>query len=196
MPIVLHVRRWRVLTHIIIATTAQVQHSGSGAVRRRLLLAHRSARLAEMQRMIGIGQIEQRLNHVRCKDTVLLPQIEHTDNAALVLRGASEQIDKRRLHVARETRCKDVLFGAELMAGLAHDRIDDVQTGNLVFGFALQNELLDALHDVLVELDGLHGALRDGGHFRFGDGRPGFVEPRQLEGHTKWSVIIDIAYAR
>lgn len=68
------------------------------------------------------------------------------------------------------------------MPGLANDRIDDVQTGHLVLGLAFQDELLDALDDVLVELDGLHGALCDGGHFRFGDGRPGFVEPGQLGG--------------
>lgn len=143
-----------------------------------------------MHRVIWIGQIEQRLDDLRCEHIVLLPQIQHANDAALVFGRTPEQIDKGGLHVAGEPWRKHIFVGAELMARLADDRVDDIQTGHFVLGLALENELLDTLDDMLVELDRLHGTLRDGGHLRLRDGRPSLVEPRQLNTRQqKWKHI-------
>lgn len=136
--------------------------------------------LRRIYRMIRIGQIEQRLYDFGCENTILLPQIQHPNDATLVVRRASEQIQKCLLHVSSESRSKNIFLWTELMAGLTHNRIDHIQTGHFVFGLAFEDEFLDALHDMLVEFDGLHGALRDGCHFRFGYGRPCLVQAGQL----------------
>lgn len=67
------------------------------------------------------------------------------------------------------------------MPRLPHYRVDHVQTGNLVLRLALLDELLDGVHDVLVELDGFDCAARDGPHLGFRDRRTVFVQRRQLK---------------
>ncbi len=67
------------------------------------------------------------------------------------------------------------------MSGLTHDRVDDIEAGNLVFWTALLDELLDTLDDVLVVLDRLDGPLCDSRHFGLGDRRLDLVQRRELQ---------------
>lgn len=101
---------------------------------------------------------------------------------------------ERGLHVLGEARRKDVLLGAELVPRLPHNRVDDIDSGNFVFGFALLDEFLDALHDVLVELDGLHCGPCDGGHLRLGDGRLVLVQARELVERDSTSGVLQHTY--
>lgn len=88
---------------------------------------------------------------------------------------------ERRLHVLREPWCKHILLRSELMPGLTHYRVNDVDPGHFILWLALLDKLLDALHHVLVELDGLHRGPGDRGHLRLGDWRLVFVQARELE---------------
>lgn len=98
----------------------------------------------------------------------------------LVFGRTPQQVDEGVLHVLGESGREHILVGTELMPGLAHDGVDDVEAGDLVLGLALEDELLDAVHHVFVELDGLDGAPRDGPHLGFGDGRSVLVQRREL----------------
>lgn len=88
----------------------------------------------------------------------------------LVLLGAAEQMSEGLFHVSSKAGSEDVLLGPELVARLPNNRIDHIQPGDFVFRFALEDELLDVLHDVLVELYGFHRSLGDTAHFRLRDG--------------------------
>jgi hypothetical protein len=109
-----------------------------------------------------------------------LPEVEDPDDLALLLLRALVEVVEGVLHVLGEPGREDVLLGAELVPRLAHDGVDDVEAGDLVLGPALLDELLHALHHVLVELDGLDGALRDGRHLGLGDGGLQLVQRREL----------------
>lgn len=136
--------------------------------------------------MVGIGQVEDGLDDLRLEDVVLLPQVQHSDDATLVLGGAAEEIGKRLWKVALEARGKNVLLGAVLVAGLADDRVDDIQARYLVLRLALEDELLHALHDMLVELDGAHRRLGDRSHLGLGYGRPAVIESGELQGKIEF----------
>lgn len=99
----------------------------------------------------------------------------------LVLLGAPEQMCECLFHVSRKARRKHVLLGTELMTGLPDNGIDHIQPGNLVFWFALEDEFLHILHDVLVELDGFHSRLRDCPHFRLRNRDLVIVEREELK---------------
>lgn len=87
---------------------------------------------------------------------------------------------ERHLHVLCETRRKHVLLRTELVTRLTNNRVDDINSGNLVLRLALLYEFLDALHHVLVELDRLHGRPGDRGHLRLRYRRFVLVEAREL----------------
>lgn len=108
-----------------------------------------------------------------------------TSTAYLVFGGAPEEVRKCGLHVLGKARRKDILLRAELMPGLTHNRVDDIDSGNFVLGLAFLDKLLHALHDMLVELDGLHGCPCDGGHFRLRNGWLVLVQARELEMGTE-----------
>lgn len=110
-----------------------------------------------------------------------MPREEWCGDAYLVLGGTSEKMRKRRLHVLGEAWCEYVLFRAELVPRLTHDRVYDIDPGNFVLGLALLDELFHALHHMLVELDGLHGGAGNRGHFRLGYGWLVLVQARELE---------------
>ena len=93
-----------------------------------------------------------------------MPQVEHSYNPALFVLVALVEMIEGELDIFGESGSKDVLVGPELMPGLAHDGVDDIKAGNLVFRSALLDELFHALHNVFVELDGLDGSLGDGCH--------------------------------
>lgn len=97
-----------------------------------------------------------------------LPTNSFTDSHLVLLR-APKQMCKRLLHVPGEPRSKNIFLGSELMPRLPDNRVDHVKTRDFVLRRALENELLDVLHYVLVELDGLHRRLRDCSHFRLRD---------------------------
>lgn len=88
----------------------------------------------------------------------------------LVLLGAAEQMSEGLLHVSRKPRREHVLLGPELVPRLPNNRVDHIQTGDFVLRLALEDELLDVLHDVLVELYSFHRRLGDTAHFRLRDG--------------------------
>lgn len=77
---------------------------------------------------------------------------------------------ERLLHVPCKAGGEHVFLRAELVARLPNNGVDHIQPGDFVFRFALEDELLDVLHDVLVELYGFHRGLGDTAHFRLRDG--------------------------
>lgn len=97
-----------------------------------------------------------------------------------ILRRTFEQVHERLLYILSEPGCEHILVRSELMPRLPHDRVDHVQPGHLVLGLALQYELLDALHYVLVELDRLYCAPGDRRHLRLGDRRLHLVQRGEL----------------
>lgn len=88
---------------------------------------------------------------------------------------------ERHLHVLGKARCENVLLRTELVSRLADYRVDNVNSGHFVLRLALLNELLNALHHVLVKLDRLHGRPGDGGHLRLRNRRLVLVQARELE---------------
>lgn len=54
------------------------------------------------------------------------------DTTHLILWGAPKEMRKRRLHVLGEARRKDVLLRPELVPGLAHYRVNDIDSGHFV----------------------------------------------------------------
>lgn len=93
--------------------------------------------------------------------------VSRTLPAYFIFLRAPEQMSERLFHVSGESRGEDVLLSPKLVPGLPHDAVDDVQSGDLVNRLALQDELLNVLHNMLVELDGLHCGLRDCSHLSF-----------------------------
>lgn len=87
-----------------------------------------------------------------------------------VLLGAAKQMSEGLLHVPCKSRGEDVFLRAELVARLPYNGVDHIEPGDFVFRFALKDELLDVLHNMLVELYSFHCGLGDTAHFRLGDG--------------------------
>ncbi len=129
---------------------------------------------------LWIGQVKEGLDDLGLEHLVLLPKVEYADDLALLFFRAFVQVEESQLDVLGESRREDVLVGPELVSGLAHDGVDDVQPGDLVLRTALLYELLHALNYMLVELDSLDGTLGDGGHLGFGDGWLRLVQGREL----------------
>lgn len=94
---------------------------------------------------------------------------------------AAKQMSKGFLHVSSEAGGEDIFLSSELMPRLPDDGIDDIQAGDLVFRPALEDELLDVLHDVLVELDGFHRWLCDRAHLRLWYRNLVVVERKELK---------------
>lgn len=55
----------------------------------------------------------------------------------LVIRRAAVKVLECGNNILAEARGKNVLFRAKLVSRLSDDRVDDVQTGDFVFWFAL-----------------------------------------------------------
>lgn len=130
--------------------------------------------------VVWVGQVEDRLNDLGLEDVVFLPQVQYPDDATLVLRSAPEQVGKGLREITLESGREQILVHTVLVARLAHYRVDYIQPGYFVLRLALQDELLHTLDDVLIQLDGPHRRLGDGGHLRFGNGRSAVIESGEL----------------
>lgn len=94
---------------------------------------------------------------------------------------APEHVSEGFFHVSGESRRKHILFWAELMTRLPNDGVDHIKPRDLVLGLALEDELLDVLHDVLIELDGFHCRFCDRSHFCLRNWNLVVVEREELE---------------
>ena len=90
-------------------------------------------------------------------------------------------MSKRFLHISGKARSKHILFRTKLMTRLTHYRIDYIQTGDLIFWFALEDEFLDILDDMFVELYRLHCCFRDRAHLRLANRDLEVVQRKELK---------------
>lgn len=84
------------------------------------------------QLAVWVCEVKQRLDDLRGKDLVLLPQVEHPDDPRLFFLAALIQVVEGDLRVLGKPGRKHVLVRAKLVAGLTHYRVDDVEAGDLV----------------------------------------------------------------
>ena len=115
------------------------------------------------------------------ENSVLLPEIQDSNNLRpLILRTLHETL-KRVLDIFLEPGREDIFLAAELMPTLSNDGVDNVEPRDLVFGLAFVDKLLNGVHYVLVELDSFHRALCDVRHLRFRNRRTGLVKCLKLQ---------------